>query len=311
MRFLAPFLFFVTSISSIHAATLSLHAIDSARALVLVEGQITPGDAHSLQAYIESSRTSALKVTMVSFNSPGGNLEEGYKIATEIIRARLATEVESEKICASACFFAFAAGTTKWTAPGARVGVHGAADANGIQSGTAASATIVMARWAAKELGIPSDIIGKMVMTPPSDIIWLSNTELASMGAQIRDRSQDGRLNPTPSDPEAFAGRASSQQWPELLGSAVALSRVQNGGVIRSNRFCSPSTGACELSVAFQRADGRSEFVRTIQDRGGQTISRAFCTSEPSGNLRQCMDWDTKRRSEEQKGSDGQWTGVN
>jgi hypothetical protein len=65
------------------------------------------------------------------------------------------------------------------------------------------------------------------------------------------------------------------------------------------------------LSVAFQRADGRSEFVRTIQDRGGQTISRAFCTSEPSGNLRHCMDWDTKRRSEEQKGSDGQWTGVN
>jgi hypothetical protein len=307
MRFLAPFLFFVTSISSIHAATLSLHATDGASALVLVEGKIAPGDAHSLQAYVESSRTSALKVTLVSFNSPGGNLEEGYKLATEIKRARLATEVEAEKICASACFFAFAAGAKKWTAPSARVGVHGAADANGIQSGTAASATIVMARWAAKELGIPSDIIGKMVMTPPSDIIWLSNSELASMGAQIRDRSQDGRLNRAPSDPEAFA----SQEWPELLRSAVSLSRVQNGGVVRWNRFCSPNTGACELSVAFQRADGRSECVRTIQDRGGQTISRAYCTSEPSGNLRYCVDWDTKRRSEEQRGSDGQWTGVN
>ena len=310
MRFLAPFLFFMTSISSIHAATLSLHAIDSATALVLVEGQITPGDAHSLQAYIESSRTSALKVTMVSFNSPGGNLEEGYKLATEIKRARLATEVEAEKICASACFFAFAAGTTKSAGPTARVGVHGAADANGIQSGTAASATIIMARWAAKELGIPSDIIGKMVMTPPSAIIWLSNAELTSMGAQILDRSQSRILN-RPPDPEAFAGRASSQGWPEILGSAVELSRVQNGGVVRTNRFCSPSTGACELSIAFQRADGRPEIVRTIQDRTGQTISRAYCTLEPSGNLRHCMDWDTKRRSEEQKGLDGQWTGVN
>jgi hypothetical protein len=308
MRFLAPLLFFVTSISSIHAATLSLHAIDGATALVLVDGQITPGDAHSLQGYIESSRTSALKVTMVSFNSPGGNLEEGYKLATEIKRARLATEVESEKICASACFFAFAAGTTKWTGPSARIGVHGASDANGTQSGTAASATIVMARWAAKELSIPSDIIGKMVMTPPSAVIWLSNAELASMGAQIRDRSHPNRIS---SDPEAVASRASSQGWPEILGSAVELSRVQNGGVVRSSRLCSPSTGACELSVAFQRADGRSEIVRTIQDRSGQTVSRAYCTFEPSGNLRHCMDFDTKRRSEEQKGLDGQWTGVN
>ena len=88
MRFLAPFLFLLTSISSIHAATLSLHAIDSATALVLVDGQIAPGDTHSLQAYIESSRTSSLKLAMVSFNSPGGNLEEGYKLATEIKRAR-------------------------------------------------------------------------------------------------------------------------------------------------------------------------------------------------------------------------------
>ena len=218
MRFLAPFLLFVTSISSIHAATLSLHAIDSATARVLVDGEITPGDAHSLQAYVESSRTSALKVTMVSFNSPGGNLEEGYKLATEIKRTRLATEVEAEKICASACFFAFAAGTTKWTGPNARIGVHGASDANGTQSGTAASATIIIARWAAKELGIPSDIIGKMVMTPPSDIIWLSNAELASMGAQILDRSRPGSSNRISPDPEVVASRASPQGWPQIVG---------------------------------------------------------------------------------------------
>jgi hypothetical protein len=311
MRFLAPFLFLITSISSVHAATLSLHAIDSATALVLVDGHITPGDAHSLQAYIESSRTSTLKLAMVSFNSPGGDLEEGYKLATVIKRARLATEVEAEKICASACFFAFAAGTTKWTAPSARVGVHGAADANGVQSGTAASATIVMARWAAKELGIPSDIIGKMVTTPPSDIIWLSHAELSSMGAQTLDRSHSGTSNWSPPDPEALASRASPQGWPQVVGSAVELSRVQNGGAVRSNRSCSPSTGACELSIAFQRADGRSEIVRTIQNRDGQTISRAYCALEASGNLRHCMDWDTKRRSDEQKGADGQWTGVN
>jgi hypothetical protein len=310
MRFLASFLIFMTSISSLHAATFSLHAIDASTALVLVDGPIIPGDTHSLQAYVESSRTSALKVTMVSFNSPGGNLEEGYKLATEIKRARLATEVEAEKTCASACFFAFAAGTPKSTGPNAHIGVHGAADPDGGQSGTAASATIIIARWAAKELGIPSDIIGKMVMTPPSEVIWLSNAELMSMGAQILGRSQSANSNRIPSDP-TVANRGSSQGWPEVLGSAVELSRVQNGGVVLSNRLCSPRTGACELSVAFQSADGRSEIVRTIQDRGGQTVSRAHCTLEPSGNLRHCMDWDTKRRSEEQKGSDGQWTGVN
>ena len=105
MRFLAPFLFLLTSISSIYAATLSLHAIDSATALVLVDGQIAPGDTHSLQAYIESARTSTLKLAMVSFNSPGGNLEEGYKLATEIKRARLCNRSRGgENLCIGVLF---------------------------------------------------------------------------------------------------------------------------------------------------------------------------------------------------------------
>jgi hypothetical protein len=56
-------------------------------------------------------------VESVQLNSPGGRLAEGAKLAAVIKTAKLATYVSVGEVCASACFLAFAAGTSKVAGP--------------------------------------------------------------------------------------------------------------------------------------------------------------------------------------------------
>src|ERR1700693_3578863 len=53
-------------------------------------------------------------VSGMRFNSPGGNLLEGVKLASIIRYAKIATIVPNGAKCASACFVAFAAGNQKF-----------------------------------------------------------------------------------------------------------------------------------------------------------------------------------------------------
>jgi hypothetical protein len=46
------------------------------------------------------------------------------------------------------------------------------------------AATVSMAK-VAKELGVPPAIIGRMVVTPPNEMVWLSPQELQSMGVTM------------------------------------------------------------------------------------------------------------------------------
>jgi|SRR6516164_5748972 len=94
------------------------------------------------------------------FNSLGGSLIEAAKLASIIRYAKVATVVANGAKCASACFIAFAAGTEKFVSYTASVGVHGASDNVGRESG---DATVSMARIV-RDLGVPEGIIGKMVV---------------------------------------------------------------------------------------------------------------------------------------------------
>jgi hypothetical protein len=72
-----------------------------------------------------------------------------------------------------------AAGPQKFVGYSADVGVHGASNSDGQEVGDATVARVV------KELGVPEKIIGKMVITPPSDVVWLGPDDLRSMGATM------------------------------------------------------------------------------------------------------------------------------
>jgi hypothetical protein len=117
-------------------------------------------------------------------NSIGGNLGEASRLAQLVRDGNLSTAVAEGDSCASACFLVFAAGAAKFAEHGARIGVHGASDPSGKETIESGAATVLLAR-AIRELGVPAAIIGKMVVTRPNEVVWLTPDELRSMGATM------------------------------------------------------------------------------------------------------------------------------
>ncbi|MBR1282947.1 hypothetical protein JQ597_12940 [Bradyrhizobium sp. AUGA SZCCT0177] len=153
---------------------------------ISISGNILPGDADLLQARIKAANDAGKLVTLLRLHSDGGNLREGVLLAAVVKSAKISTNVGRDATCASACFLIFAAGETKTANHRARIGVHGAAD-KGAES---RSATQSMAS-VAKELGVTSSIIRRMLITPSSEMVWLSLADLQSMETNVT-RGGDG-----------------------------------------------------------------------------------------------------------------------
>jgi hypothetical protein len=93
---------------------------DSSTALFL-DGDFEQGDAAAVRKAIRESR-GALVVAVL--NSPGGNLAEALRVGRLLKDAGASTFVPSWATCASACFYAYAGGKTRYVGEGARIGVH-------------------------------------------------------------------------------------------------------------------------------------------------------------------------------------------
>jgi hypothetical protein len=102
-------------------------------------------------------------VVTIRLNSSGGNLYESAVIAEIVRKGKISTSVLSNSVCASACFVIFAAGNKKFAHYTAQIGIHGASDERGRETVQSNAATVGMAR-AVKDLGVPANIIGKMVV---------------------------------------------------------------------------------------------------------------------------------------------------
>ncbi|MDE2334146.1 MAG: ATP-dependent Clp protease proteolytic subunit [Rhodospirillales bacterium] len=117
-------------------------------------------------------------------NSPGGSLATAMQMARIVAADRLPVVVPSNAMCASACFLILAASHTKYVALNAHVGVHSAAESRpGNETEGSKAVTTDFARLLA-QLGVPSEIIGRLVETPPGAIYWLSPEELMTMGVR-------------------------------------------------------------------------------------------------------------------------------
>jgi hypothetical protein len=177
------------SISAGNAASLTSSGAEGKSVLVL-SGEITSGDTERLLAEVKTAMNDRRVIAGMQLSSPGGNVEEGFKLARVVRNAKIATIVADGAMCASACFIVFAAGSEKFAGYAARVGVHGAAsDRSQHETDQSRAATIIMAR-VVKELGVPPGIIGQMVVTPPDQMVWLSPEDLLSMGTTMTGRAE-------------------------------------------------------------------------------------------------------------------------
>ncbi len=147
---------------------------------VTVSGQIDATDGASLRSLIAIAQSQALKIAVLSLNSPGGSVVGGADLAITVRKAGIITTVDDANLCASACFMVFAAGMSRHTSPNARIGVHSVIAADDGETRLAKSVTVDMARLLA-DFGVPTSILGRLVTARPDAMAWLTADELRSM----------------------------------------------------------------------------------------------------------------------------------
>jgi hypothetical protein len=293
--------------------------------IIQISGQITAGDADAFINEVKQATAAGKAVENVQLNSTGGKLLEGVKLAGAIREERIATTVGQGAVCASACFLAFAAGDPKFADPGAQIGVHKASEKGGRETALSGVATVSMSH-VAKDLGVPSPIIARMMITPPTQIAWLSSRDLQSMGvmmagtsAQTRQVARDGlSVQQTPGEfaslasvtPQARTASTDAPSWNEFIDRVAKLSAEQNDGNAALSRLCQPELKNCVLGLAYSLQDGRQGLAVVIQDVRGKTMRREVCEFNSSDDVRQCVDWDTGAIRRDRKNTEGDWVQI-
>lgn len=289
------------------------------RVLVTLTGEISDGDVDTFKAAIKSANDAGKFVANIRLNSPGGSLPEGVKLSEVIRFAKISTNVGHGATCASACFLIFAAGQTKFANYTAQIGVHGASDNAGAETMQSSAATVSMARIA-KDLGVPAAIIGRMVVTPPTEMVWLSPFDLQSMGttmvgkpAQVSTapgaplKLQTEQGSPSQLQPTDLAKATSD--WATLTKKAFAISSAQNGGKPKTLRSCQPEAKACATGVMFKLNDGDA-ILLAREDLSGKVYKRELCTFNSFGDVRHCVDWDDGSTHRDMKDNRGEWNKI-
>jgi hypothetical protein len=300
------------------AAVLKTSALKDGRVVISVSGEIAEGDTEAFKAVIKSANDAGEFVSSVRLDSPGGNLLEGVQLAEVVKFAKMATNVGQGATCASACFLIFAAGETKFANYTAQIGVHGASDETGRETTQSGAATVSMARIA-KELGVPAAIIGRMVVTPPNEMVWLSPADLQSLGATmvgkpsqvpppIANIKQLPADSPTDLSPKAKA--SAPPTWDELVDKAAAASARQNNGKPQYFRVCQPENKTCNTGVSLKSSDGSDIIVKITKDAKDNIVSRETCTFNITGDIRVCLDWDRNTKHRDMQNAKGEWYKV-
>jgi hypothetical protein len=314
--------------SAASAATFSTSPTKDDDVIVTLSGEIAEGDAHDLKALIQRENDDGQTVAIIRLNSPGGSILESVKLADIIRDAKIATSVIGTAKCASACFIVFAAGSKKFVSSTALVGVHGASDESGQETVESGAATVSMARIA-KDLGVPPSIIGKMVVTPPDEIVWLSPDDLRSMGTTIIGNSDQltagrqpaGQLSAGPSSDSPMSAQfphpdksttaqPSAPSWESLLDRAIELSKKQHDGTPDFERVCQPELKECINGLSFTAPDGTAMIMKVTENMDGKAIRREVCSFNKFGDVRTCVDWDTGKQHRDVKDKDGNWYDV-
>jgi len=180
--------------SSAAAATLTRLSTGRGAEIVL-KGDIAREDAEALENLMRAINEEGQPVRALRLDSPGGNLLGAIALARFIrSHAEMSTTVGSGSVCASACFLAFSAGSRKFADYNSFVGVHGVADGHGGVSEETEAATRMMARIG-NEFGVPPEITGKIIATPPDEIAWLTPDDLRQMGATMIGRPAPRRAD--------------------------------------------------------------------------------------------------------------------
>jgi hypothetical protein len=197
------------------AANIEVKHLDSAAALVIVEGDLELGDIEVFR-----SKVAALSKATVAFRSDGGSLLAGIRIGMLVRVKGFTTIVPDAAQCASACAVAWLGGAHRFLGVGAKVGFHAAYVQKGGTTTESGPGNAVLGAYL-DQIGLPEDAIVYITQAAPSSMKWLNMEEAAQHGIEV------ALLPPTDAapaaDPAAVAASADQPPQPSLAGRATGL----------------------------------------------------------------------------------------
>jgi hypothetical protein len=98
--------------------------------------------------------------------------------------------------------------------------------------------------------------------------------------------------------------------WDDVRKQALELSGKQRGGRPETLRFCEPELKLCNNGVVWRTGTGSRMFLRQAEDSNGKPLEREICEINSFGDVRVCIDWDTKIKHRDVKDLKGHWYQV-
>jgi hypothetical protein len=300
-------------VQSAQAASLTTEVSKEGKTIIFLQGEILAGDRQKVGLLAIVADNTRRYISTVVLNSPGGSLEEAIELATYVKSRKITTIVPKDARCASACFIVFSAGHQKFANTNARIGVHGVSEA-GLETGAAKSATVGMARIANALGDVPPAIVGKMVLTPPNQMAWLSPDELRSMNVVLVGKPPQPAAPavggaPRKATPPDAAAKSGGPSWSDYVAKTAELSRKQIGPDYYS-RECEPKLKVCTGGFVFNDARGTATMVQTIEDLDGRIEQRLVCQINDERDTMVCTNWDTGEKRRHMKTPGGTWQKV-
>jgi hypothetical protein len=212
VRHVLAIVFSLLALQAARAANIEVRHLDTAAALIMVEGDLELGDIE-----IFRSRVAGLSKATVAFRSDGGSLLAGIRIGMLIRVKGFTTIVPDAAQCASACAVAWLGGAHRFLGVGSTVGFHAAYVQKAGTTTESGPGNAVLGAYL-DQIGLPEDAIVYITQAAPNSMKWLNMEDAAQHGIEVA-------LLPPPDVPPPDSNAAASQDQPQqsLAGRATGL----------------------------------------------------------------------------------------
>lgn len=164
------------------AASVEAAEIAAKDGYIIVIGRLDRGDA----AKFKSVAKQIVGPTTVVFEGDGGNAAASLLIGEEILRRSFATLVKKDRICASACAFAWIAGNPRLMEEKAKIGFHAVFVMKDGKPAVSAVANALVGNYMTK-MGMQPPAIVFATEAEPEKMNWLTAERAASLGIKVHE----------------------------------------------------------------------------------------------------------------------------
>ena len=267
-----------------------------------MDGEIKTGDSDRFARFLARYEQNSSVLPTFILNSGGGNVADAVRIASAILQVhrqsgvQVTTIVRANTRCASACFLIFTCGNPKIADPSSMIGIHSFNDGRGNERESDRAAEVVVARLL-HQCQVPNDLIAKMIITPGTEIYWLTLEDLKNMGATADE--------PPPPDPsprteppvkraepwrphQAPTSRDSDMFWWNIMATVVVLGIITTVMILfawpeRHNARAHLQGVKAVNDAMLAQEIGRKaveEAIGSIEDTGDQVIAMQQTTQQ-------------------------------